>query len=404
MSRGFIISLVVIFVVACGLVMLSATDSNAPDTLIALTLVVVAGILLGIVGLRLLGVEPLLRHGFRLFPAEREYIAEMYGYLARSVEGGHSVSEALARYSADSGPRWLRSRLEKVVFRMQAGESLSVAAARYPSVFPRDDRALLEVGERSDSMANTFTYLESLARARQVRHFPVFLVALELIYAPLIVGFILVMIIPKFKEIFDQLGAELPFLTVLLVDVSFVLSHQFIWIVLLLLLLVVLIRGLRLGRHCFCWLPILRRLYWSLSFSRFAFSLGSLLCSGMSPVGAVSIASAAGKNALFRKHERAMLSRLEQGEPLHRALAEMPFLPAKFSWFVKQGEILEQPGETLLNLAEMYREEHEISLFRLSSILLPIVILLIGAMVAFCVIALYLPLFNIPTVLFEMQR
>ena len=82
----------------------------------------------------------------------------------------------------------------------------------------------------------------------------------------------------------------------------------------------------------------------------------------------------------------------------------MQFIPAKFAWFLKQGELREKPAEALLNLAETYREEHEIALYRFSAAMLPVTILLLGAMIGFCVIALYMPLFEIPMILFRMER
>lgn len=395
-------SLLIILIVAIlgylGLVMLNPYASPDERSSIGAGVLTLVVLLLACVLLARIFHTQIVMHGvFRFFPGERDWIGDLYDYLGRSVASGRSVADALIARMEDPGPRWLRKTLRRVVTHLQNGMTFSQAVVPYPAVFPRSDRAIIEVGERSGQMAQTFAYLAAMAKSKSMRNFPGFLVLLEVLYIPLVVSFVLIVIIPKFKEIFDQLGGELPMPTQNLIMVSYILAHQTLWV---LLLLLVLYFALRIGRLR-AWfarkLPLLGSVYWPLALSRMSYVLGTMLQSGVDLASAVPLSIYAARNTSISQARNDVVASIENGQPLDVALTQVKGIPPDFLWYVRVGLEREKPEHTFLLLADRYREEHATILYHTGAILLPIVNIFLGAVVAYTLVSLYMPLFMIPS-------
>jgi type IV pilus assembly protein PilC len=235
-----------------------------------------------------------------------------------------------------------------------------------------------------------------------MRNFPILLVLLEFLVCPLVVSFVLVMIVPKFQDIYAQLGGELPLSTLWLIRGSDLLFHQFHWILVAALLLAILVLRFRMKAGfrtaVLKTVPGLRVAAWSPALSRFSFALGELLQAGIGLESAMRLAVKAAGNTILRDREELMVKQLENGKPLDHVLGEVPTIPARYLWMVSRGVKRERPGETLVGLADGCRRDFESFLFGLTSTVFPLLVVLLGAMVLFCVVALYEPLFNIPRI------
>lgn len=330
-----------------------------------------------------------------LFPTEREWIAEFYRQMSRSYAANIPPEVAILAHSRSGVPRWLARPLRRIARRMATGLSFSESAAREPGIFTPDQQAVLETGEKTDRMPEVLTYLASLARARQASGLPIFLILVELWYVPFITAFILMFIIPKFKEIFDQLGGELPVLTQQVINLSYLLTHDLVWIIIAGLLLALILYTMR-ARGVLRHVPLIHNLYWPLPLSRFSFSLSALIGSGVGYRDALPLAIDAARSSAFRENKSRILDSLEHGRSLHASLAMITGIPAHYLWFLKTAEDREQLAGGLMEIAEDYRNRHVESARALGQVIFPAIVILTGLAIAMFLIAFYLPLFNIP--------
>ncbi len=401
MSRAFKMTLLILAMMTA---VISVGIRHAPmDSFGAVILLgILAGFLL--VALRFLFITvPFVRLRMFLFPTERAYVADLYHFLAQAVRAGFDPSEALASRANDAGPYWFRRRARALADRLALGEPLHVALFQFPEVFPAHSRAMVEAGERGGRLADTLEFLARIERGRALQSFPVFLVAVEFLTAPLIILFILVMVVPKFVDIFSQLGAELPAMTTLMIGVSAAIAgNAWIWINLILfgvLFAWVFRRSSGFWRTVLRVFPFLRTLVWSAPLSRFAYALGALLGAGVDADKSLRLACAASGSAVIGEHMDEMVNGLKYGDAIGQLIAGVPLLPARFRFIVSRAFRTEDPVPVLLGLADDYRVLHEEATRRLASYLLPATILLIGFSIGFFCIAMYLPMFCIPRVI-----
>lgn len=351
---------------------------------------------LGIQLLYILGAEPLLRARLMFFPSQRESVANLYEFIACALRSGVPLEQALELREPEVRPLWLRRRVKFILQNMHRGEPFSKAAGEYMVVFPPEDRAIIEAGETGGKLPEAFEYVARNQRVFRARTVPVGLLAVEILLLVQVVTFCLIFIVPKFKDIFDQIGSELPFSTQLLIDISWRIAHYWVWGFLALLVLWFLNTRGMLTRAMLKVAPASRSLYWAMPWSRFSYALSDLLSGGCSLVDAVPVAIAASGSKLMKRAAPAITQRLESGVPIEDAICKLPCLPRKYRWFFDASFRTEKPETGLRTLAEHCRSEHHAQVFALSAVLLPILVALMAAAALFVLLAFYQPLFNIP--------
>ena len=338
----------------------------------------------------------------RMFANERDWLIGFHEYMSRSLRAGTPLMDAITLRLADGAPRRLESRLRKLMARLNNGEPLSLATRACPGMFSESDRAIIEVGEKTGDLAGAFDYLAAGVRTRGLQYFPFALAFTELGFFLLLTGFVLVFIIPKFKDIFDQLGAELPRLTMLVIEISNVLAHDTIWVLLVLVALALVVIAVRnragWARGFLALFPPLRQWYWELSLSRFSYALGAMLRAGVPQMEAVQLAVTAAHNPIIEKSRGSILGHLMRGGRIDQAIATVPMLPSRIYWYIERGVVTEKLDDSLLSASEALLSEHQRRMHRMASILFPLFVIALGTASFVFVVAMYLPLFCIPKI------
>jgi type IV pilus assembly protein PilC len=218
-----------------------------------------------------------------------------------------------------------------------------------------------------------------------------------------IVSFILVTIIPKFEDIFKQLGAELPMLTQLLVDMSRILMTKTPWVIVGVVLVIVVfkkINSTKEGKHFFDRVmlktPVLGPLMKKIAIVRFAGTLATLIHSGVPILQALDIVRDTSGNEVISRAMEKVYNSVKDGDTIHEPLARCPVFPPLVIHMVAVGEETGAIDLMLIKVAEAYEREVDDTVNALTSILEPILIVFLGAIVGVIVVALYLPLFSIP--------
>jgi len=343
----------------------------------------------------------LLRRGVKL--ADLTVVTRQ---LAATINSGLTLTEALEMIHEDIDNRYLHSVLEAVVAHIRAGSNFSGALLRYPKVFPHSFIAVVQAGEESGSLGRTLEelakYLEDTLRlTRKIKsamHYPMFIVGFFIFVVSIIVFFI----IPKFKMIFMQAQVELPLLTRVVVGVSETALRNIHWIILLAifsvfgLLFILKFPKIRLPfdryiLRIFLFGKIIKKV----AITRFCRTLSILLSGGVGLITALPISCDVANNLYLKQVVYNVKKRILSGSALSMALKEYEAFPPMVVKMVQVGEKTGKLSDMLKRNADYYDQELEAAINSLTSLIEPILIVLIGAIVGVVVVAFYLPIFKI---------
>ena len=316
------------------------------------------------------------------------------------------LEQALDVVIEQADRRLLRERFAAVRAEVVAGQTFANALARFPRDFPEVYRALVAAGEQSGDLAGVMTRLADYVEARGAL---VQRVALAFIYpvivtvvASLVVLVLLTYVVPQVIEVFRQTGQALPWLTRALIVISDV-TRSWGWAMLtgLVLALGAWRLALRAPTVRLAWharlleLPVLGRLLSGLETTRFASTLAILGASGVPLIRALEAGAQTLGNEALRHNVHDAIGRVREGVPLARALAAAGRFPPMMVHLIASGEATGTLSEMLDRAARSLASETERRTLALTSILEPLLILIMGGVVLLIVLAVMLPIIEI---------
>jgi type IV pilus assembly protein PilC len=304
-------------------------------------------------------------------------------------------------------PRF-REVLGDIRDKLKSGVALSDAFASYGDKFPPIYATSLRAGERSgdlEGVLRRFLKYQKMIVALRKRVVGALVYPAVLVFLSGVMIFVmLTYVIPKFADFFTGFGAELPWFTVMLIAFATGLRNN-VWLVLGSVVLTVV-----LGHR---WITSAGRMIWDrfklkiplvggvlhrFAILQFTQSLGTLLAGGTPMVPAIEIASQSITNQLVSTKILGIVQNVREGEPLWRSLDSTGVVSDLAVEMIKVGESTGALTEMLANVSEFYDEEIEARLSRLVSALEPIILVIMGGVIAVLLYAFYLPLFRLSTV------
>ncbi|HVT45718.1 MAG TPA: type II secretion system F family protein [Thermoanaerobaculia bacterium] len=317
----------------------------------------------------------------------------------------HSFDLMLERQKS---PRF-REILTEVRDKVKAGVAISDAFAAYGNLFPPIYSSSLRAGERSgdlEGVLRRFLRYQKLIVNLQRK------VVGALIYPAVIVAISLAMVlvmltvvIPKFTEFYTGFDAELPLVTRMLIALAFTLRNNIvIWAAVVFGLYLAVRRwaetesGGMLFDSLKLRIPVVGDVLYKFAILQFTQSLGTLLAGGTPMVPAIEIASESITNRAISRRVHAIVQRVREGEPLWRSLDATGVMSDLAVEMIKVGESTGALVEMLTNVSEFYDEEIESTLSRMVSLIEPIILVVLGGIVAGLLYAFYLPLFELISV------
>ena len=302
--------------------------------------------------------------------------------------------------------RLVRERFAAVRSEVVAGQTFASALSAYPRDFPEVYRALVSAGEQSGDLAGVMTRLADYIEARGAL---VQRVALSFIYpaivtlvASAVVIVLLTYVVPQVIDVFRQTGQALPILTRALILVSDF-TREWGWAVLLVGVAAAIgwRAALRAPTFKLAWhtralkLPIAGRLLSGLETARFASTLAILVASGVPLIRALEAGAQTLSNEALRHNVQDAMGRVREGVPLARALAAAGRFPPLMVHLIASGEATGALAEMLERAARSLSSETERRALALTSLLEPLLILVMGAIVLLIVLAVMLPIIEI---------
>lgn len=303
----------------------------------------------------------------------------------------------------------LRGILTDVVRRVEGGGRLSDALARHGSVFSGVYAPLVRAGEAAGALDAVLLRLaDHLERGHELRR----RVRLALAYPVLVLtitaaatAFLLTVVVPTFAEMFADFDAELPGPTRLVIATSEGIRQAFPFLVLAALGLGIGVRyAVRSARGRRVWdgfklrVPLLGSLYRKALTARFCHTLGTLLESGVPLVEALEITAQAAGNQEVERAVLEMRRRVVRGSRLAAPLSKAAVFPPMVVQMVAVGEETARLGEVLAHTAKHYEAEVDAAVDALTSLVEPVLIVVLGLVVGAVLVAIYLPMFEMSTV------
>jgi type IV pilus assembly protein PilC len=330
---------------------------------------------------------------------------------ATMIGAGVSVVQALVTLEEQTDDKYLADVIADVRSDVEGGVILSKALARHPKVFNRLFVAMVEAGESSGTLD---TVLDRVAvqieketqikrRVKGAMVYPTVVIS----FAFLVLTFMLLFIIPVFVHVFDSLNGNLPRLTQLVMQASYGLRHYWFIIFPAIGGMIFAFRRLkRTERGRQVWdrfkLRIPMRVgdvVHKIALARFSRTLSTLVSSGVDIIKALEITGATSGNWVVEQSLARIRTRVHEGVPISQPLQEDPVFPPMVGQMVKIGEETGELDGMLGKVADFYEDEVDTSIQSLTSIIEPILMIGVGVMVGTIVIAMYLPMFKMLTLI-----
>jgi type IV pilus assembly protein PilC len=330
--------------------------------------------------------------------------------LATLLKAGMPLVQSLDLLKSRVTSPTFRAVLNDVHEKVRSGTALSDAFALQGDLFPRVYTASLLAGERSGNLdAVLRRYVEYTKIIATVKRktvsalvYPAILITLALV----LVAIIVLKVVPAFADFYSSFGADLPIATRLILRVSELLRAQFLLIVFSVIALVAVVVGWirQPGQksrfdHVLLNLPLLGQVARKFATSQMARTLATLLGGGLPLVNALDIAAKSIGNQYMAKQLDVVSARVREGQSFAAALEARGEFPEVA---VKMAEVGESTGalQDMLNtVADFYDEEISTSMERFVTLVEPILLVIMGIVIAGLLLALYMPLFQLSSVL-----
>ena len=325
------------------------------------------------------------------------------------IRAGLPILRSLDLLAARTNRPALQAVLEAVCRRVRSGVSLS-EAFREVGVFSEVYTTALLAGERSGNLAGVLehfiAYQKITGNARRRLLGALVYPALLIVVSMAVLTGVVTYIIPRFSALYADTGMELPALTQVVVSFSLQMREWLLVIVVALAALVVGVvlasrseAGARVLDQARMRLPLVGDIVLKFRVAQFARTLATLLFGGMPLVPSLETAAGAMESPVLRHAVGTAAVKVREGEALHSALAQTGVLPDMVTEMIEVGEATGALPAMLNSVAEFYDEELNARLNTLLALIEPVLLLAVGGTVLVILVALYLPIFSMGTMI-----
>ncbi len=323
------------------------------------------------------------------------------------LKAGLPVSRSLKILSAQTPNPRFSAIVSDIARMVESGISLADAMGKYPNVFSSIFVSMVRVGEVSGNLEQNLGYLadqmqrdyDLVSKARGALTYPVMV-----LFALAIVGFLMfTFVLPKLTSTFTDLHVQLPLMTLVVIFIVNIFANYGIFLLVLFVCLAAAfvwwrttIPGKKIIHKVILYMPIVAPVVIKINLARFVRVFASLIKSGMPVVESLEVSSHVVGNIYYQQTIAAAASKVKVGSPLSAAFIKQPRLFSNL--IIQMMEVGEESGTTdtvLTEVANFYESEIDQTMKNLSSILEPVIMMVIGVVVGALAIALITPIYNI---------
>jgi type IV pilus assembly protein PilC len=330
--------------------------------------------------------------------------------MATMIGAGLPLTRALEIMVQQAGNPLFKRVLGEVLASVQSGKSLSTSFKEQPEIFDPITLNLIDAGEQSGKLQ---VILERLATELEEKNtlsskFKSALIYPIIILVVIIAVIVLMMfvLVPSMASIYSDFGAQLPWTTTALINISTFFTKYWWAILVVLAVLIIGIKyyldskvGKRNWDKIVLKIPVIGNIVTKMQLSQFTRLLSLLLGSGLSIMKSLELTADSLSNTMFKETVLDAKEEVEKGGALAIPLARSPYFPLLVSSMVAVGEETGEIDTVLTKVSEYYKEEVDNATTNLSSILEPVFLILMGLVIGFIALAVYMPMFQLSSVI-----
>lgn len=332
------------------------------------------------------------------------FTRELSDLLASGMTIGEALHTLSRRGAADAAGTALTTQLRDEIVR---GSSLSEALSSHPETFPTLYISMVKAGEAAGSLGEALERLARHYERSQESHEKVLMAltypGIVLVVGGITVFFIMIFVIPRFASMFAELGSTLPLPTRILIGMSHVFTgvRGLVLLAVVIAAVVAIRRTLRTDRGRDWWhrtqlrVPVLGRVASAAAYTHFAQTLGSLLANGVPVLQALSIVENTVGNSVIAREIHEARERVTDGSSISGPLAAGKVFPPLLTDMLAVGERTGDMAGALNHIARRYEGELDRSVKLFITVLEPLLIVVIAAVVGFVAISMLMAVFDL---------
>lgn len=324
------------------------------------------------------------------------------------INAGLSLTKCLSILGSQTENAYLRDIISQIGKDVEAGQSLSDSLSRHPKVFPPIFVNMVRAGETGgvlddvlNRVADHFEAEQALkGKIKSAMTYPVAMGAMVMI----ILVAMMVFVVPTFEKMFADMGGELPFMTQILVDASkFVAGPGGIVTLVVFVGLIFGFKWWSKGPGLLIWdsakirMPVFGPLTRKIALAKFTRTFGTLITAGVPILAALDIVADTAGNEMVAQAVKKTRSAIKEGETIAKPLSESKVFPSMLVQMIAVGEETGALDAMLNKIADFYDEEVSTAVEGLTSLIEPLMMATLGVVVGGMVVALYLPMFQVIT-------
>jgi type IV pilus assembly protein PilC len=329
--------------------------------------------------------------------------------LATMMSSGLPLTQALEILQAQASNPLFKRVLKEVLDDVEGGSSLSAAFKKHPGVFDDIVLNLIKAGEDSGKLEEVFLRLaDELEHQRdfqgKVKSAMIYPIIITIVIV-IVVALVMLFMIPSVADIYNEFGGELPPVTKILIKMSDF-TRDYWWVVLI--GIAGLVTGVKYyiespsGKRVFDSLklkaPIFGDLMLKIQLAQFTQTLHLLMQSGLPILDALDLVADSLSNSLFEEDVKTASEEVEKGSSLALPLSRSEQFPLIVSQMIGVGEETGRLDDVLEKMAEYYNNEVSMMTDNLTSIMEPVMLIVMGGVIAFIAVAVYTPLFSLANI------
>lgn len=340
--------------------------------------------------------------------AKLKLLTQFTRQLSTLQDAGLPILRSLNILEEQQRPGTLKRVIAAVTEGVEGGATLSESMSKFPKCFDNLYANMVAAGEAGGVLdvilQRLAEFMESSERLKsKLKAAMIYPVAVMTIAFAIVMG-IMTFIIPKFQEVFEDFDIELPWATQVLLDTSEWIKYDYGWLILMAVPLVgvgicKLIRMSESGRYItdvvFLRIPVIGSLISRSTIARFTRTLGTLIQAGVPIIDAIDITAKTTGNGVYRDALNKVKDSIRKGEAFAEPLRKARVCDSLVTNMIDVGEETGDLDKMLYKIADNYDEEVERSIEALVSLLEPVMVIMLGGICGFIVVALFMPMISI---------
>jgi type IV pilus assembly protein PilC len=348
-----------------------------------------------------------MRFGHRI---KKRAISDFTRQLSTMIGARLPLTRSLEILEKQQKNKHFKYVIGQIIWHVQGGKSLSESLIFYPKLFGPLFVNMLKVGEVSGNLSEILEqlafHLEKMVRLRRKIVTAMTYPAVVVVVAIGAISFLLFGVMPAFTDMFEDFGARMPLpARVLIGTANFARDNILILILALICIIILFKMYTRTEKGSWFFdiskfkIPLVGNVIKKVSVARFSRTLGTLLGSGVSLLDALNVTANSSDNLVVKKQILAMKTMAAKGEPMEKSIAKSAFFPDMVVQMIAVGEETAELPVMLTKTAEFYESEVDAAIESLTSIIEPVIIVVLGIIIGGTIITIYMQIFDLMNVI-----